>query len=440
LKEWQAMEWLWERLSRSARFVAHFGASGSSWWKERYIFPVLCQEGISYLQQFLFGDWTRAEEESLRHCFHFFAPYAAKNPSLFPQEISRFVSGMCPSFNTEREVFQSRFLGKGGAKSCSWLRDETFARYRARMQSHVRRLPSHRIPEKEESLSIEPQEPLDTFKDETREKAKKRLEEITAIREEIARLSSRIDQDLVKAFPIRKEAEQPVLELKNIKEEVFTFVVLIDGVLMRFSDAVAACISNTDARRLISDVEKTLKRFRSDVSDLRIRSEQLCCSIEEMRNAIIRRLQSLTRVLDHVPMLETTNSFRVHQTRLVKMEREKLKRFRLALTRGPGPEMMLCQLEREIAVVVELAKAFYDEGTEISSMKERLYHFEQHLQQMLSEAQASLQASYLRCLLGEVIEFKKTLEVASDRRLHFGNIVHALNELESQKNMRNVTA
>ena len=88
LQEWQAMKWLWERLSLSARFVSHFGVSTASWWKERYIFPLLCQESVPYLQRFLNGDWTRAEEESLRYCFHFFVPYAAKSPTLFPVEIA----------------------------------------------------------------------------------------------------------------------------------------------------------------------------------------------------------------------------------------------------------------------------------------------------------------------------------------------------------------
>ena len=426
LKEWQAMKWVWECLSWSARFVTHFGTSGSSWWKERYVFPVLCQEAIPFLQRFLCGNWTRGEEESLRHAFHFFAPHAVKHPSLFPEAVSCFLSRACPSFNTEREMAQARLSGKGGAKNCSWLRDETFARYQARMQLLPKRQPSTVAPEKEEIPALEPHELVDAVKEEAKEKAKKRFDEMTATQEEIARLSDSLDQEVRKAFPIRYEAEMSFAELTHLNEEVVSFLVLVDGALARFSDGIAACLSDVQARRLIHDAEKALKGFRNDVSAFRTQADRIIAGIEEIRKALNVRLQSLTRVLDRVPMLESTNLFRVHQARLVKSGREKLKRFRLALTSGPGPEMMFSELDRQVGGIVELAKAFYDEGEEISSMRERLHHFEHQIQQMLKQTLPSSRASSLRDLLGEVIGLKRTLEIASDRKGHFEHIVRSL--------------
>ena len=433
LKEWQAMKWLWEQLSWSARLVTHLGASSSSWWKERYVLPLLCTESISFLQQYVQGDWTRAEEESLRHCFHFFVPYAAKSPDLFPQAITQFLSGICPSFNTERELALSRFLGKGGPKNCSWLRDETFAQYRSRMQALVKRPSSQRVQEKEEPLTPAPREDANSVNDETREKTKKRIEEISSIRDEAAQLVLRMDQSFAKAFPLRQEAEQDVGELKNVKEEMLAFLLEIDGVLFRFSELAAVCISDTEARRLTFDMEKGLKELRFRVSDLRTRGEEICGYLEEQKSTITRRLQALTRVLDHVPLLESANHFRVHQSRVVRMGRENLKRFRGLLTKGPGPDMRLCQLEHEIADAACLATAFYDEGTKIASMKEKLHHLEHHIQELLSHASSSSAAASLRKLLSEAIELKRTLEVASDRSCRFEQIVQGVHECEPKK-------
>jgi hypothetical protein len=431
LKEWQGINWLWRQLSWAARLTSHLGAIGSLWWKERYVFPVLCREGISHLRRFLSGEWGRSEEESLRYCFHFFAPYSKNNLKLFPEDISKFLSGVCPSFNTERELVQNRLLGKGESRNCAWFRDETFARYKARMHSFYTREPLKHVPERGESKKPEPQQPLETINEETKKNIKKYIEDIIVAREEAAALSATVDKDFVKAFPIRQEAEDLFAQIKKIKEEAFALLLSMDDFQMSFSEGAATILSEKEAQGLIAEAKKTLHSVRSDAALLRRMAEQISIGIEHARNTLAKRIHTLTRILDHVPMLEPTNPFRMHQSRLVKIGREKLKRFRLSLTKGPGPEFFMQQLEHEIGDLADLARGFYDEGSEISSMREKLHGFEHQIQRMLDDETPSHRTASLQELLAEVVELKKSLDVASDRELHFEHIVQSLNDLES---------
>lgn len=433
VKEWQAMEWLWGHLSWSARFVTHFGASGSSWWKERYVFPALCEEALPYLQRFLSGAWTRAEEESLRHCFHFFVPYALKEPTLFPEEVAQFLSGTCPSFNTEREMVQNRLTGKVSTKHYSWLKDETFARYCLRMKSLADSVSTTKIVEKGEVVAKKPPESFDVITTETKDKAKKIIDEMVLMREGIEKLSSEMADHFGKIFPLHREADQDVEELKEVKEEALSLLLSIDKILVRFSDLLNSGLTDVEARRIIHEAEKSMKWSSDNITALRTKGKRLCESIEELRNSIVRRLQRLTRLLDHIPMLETSNPFRTHQMRVVRIGREKLKRFRGALSKGPGPDTMLVSLEKEIDDIVELARAFYDEGADITAMKERLHHIEHIVQKMVEEGYSLEQVSKLQSLLAEVRELKTQLEITPDRKRLFERIIARLREVDPQK-------
>lgn len=435
MQEWQAIKWLWDRLSWSARLVTHFGASGATWWKDRYILPILCEESVPYFQKFLRGEWIRFEEESLRHCFHFFSPYASKNPSLFPPEISHFLSGVCPSFNSAREAFQNKLSNKGVFKSCSWMRDESFARYLARLQSLIERLPSRKIFPRVEKEAKPVQPIAEVVREETRERAKKLADQMAQLREEIAQISERVGQAFAKSFPLRHEAEKEMKELQEVKEALLTLLLEVDSALILFPDRFARCTSDTDACSVLSEGDRDQKKFQRRVSELRMQAESEIAVFENLKAMVMQQLHDLARLVDHVPMLESIHPFRMSQMRLVRGAREKVKRFRSSLSKGPGPETSLSELEIEVSDLVGLARALFDEGRDIAIMKEHLHGFEHRIQQRVSELASPLSplSVALQELLEDVIDFKNSLEVASDRKHRFEHIFQAIQELEAKK-------
>ncbi len=432
IQTWQAMTWLWNQLSWSARFMTHFGASGFAWWKQRYIFPILCQESIPYLEKFLDGDWTYVEEESLRHVFHFWAPYSAKNPGLFPQRISKFLSGPCPSFHTERDACQSRVAGGGEGASYSWLADETFATYRSRMNALVRRIPRRRTADVKRVCPADKQQAGDQNTEAMKEKAKKCIEAITSVRDQVEELSAMMDRDVAKAFPLRKEGEQMVADLQQCREEAFSLLFSVDALLMQFSEEISACLPEQEGRTLIHDAEQSLTNLQKQLMMLRSRRDPVCSMIEEHRAAIGTHLQALSRLLDRVPILESAHPFRLHQTRIIRLARDKLKGFRGAISKGPGPEETLRQLECEIERAAELAKDFYDEGRDIVTSQERLHELERRIQKQLSAERHVVRITELRDLLSEVQNLRESLGVASDRKRRVDLIDQHIRELELQ--------
>jgi hypothetical protein len=258
---------------------------------------------------------------------------------------------------------------------------------------------------------------------------------MSAMRDEVAQLVSHVDRDLAKAFPIRQEAEGEIAEFQNVKEDLVTLLLEIDSALHRLPDHMSCRMSNTEACRSIKDGDKDLKAFQNYLSDLRSRGEKHVSALEDIRALTVKRLQIMTRALDHIPMLESTRPFRMQQARLVRMAREKVKCFRMSLSKGSGPEGLLRDLENEIFALEGLARAFYNEGAEIATMKEHLQGFEHRIQKMLTESipVSSGLSLMLRKVLADVVEFKGSLEVVSDRKYRFENIVRDIYELGVQK-------
>ena len=423
---WSSMGWLWGQLSLVAKIASRVGVSGTEWWKERYILPLLLAAAMPHLQRYEAGEWTRTEEESLRHCFLLFAPYVSKGPSFFSPALARFLSDTPPSFIAERDGMLSRLVG---GKNTFWARGETFAHYQTRLRSLMKRSPMPLRPVVEEERV--PHVVAEPVTEATREKLRKLLAELTQVKEEVARLSDQIDHDVAHAFPFRLEAGDLLTDVQKSKEETTSILLYIDDALLYLSDHLVGGVSNSQLSRLIQEEERALADYRPAIAALARMEKAHSASIEEIRATSTHRLHQLTRRLDHVPMLGPTHPFRSHQVQLLKTAREKLKRFRSALVKGPGPEISFFQLEQEMGKLEKLALAFYEEGKEIAFMRERLHRFADQIQALLSHtgSSASDRVEWLQKLLAEVTDLQGNLEVSADRKRAFDRIAHEMEYL-----------
>ena len=362
---------------------------------------------------------------------HFFAPYAVKSPQLFSREMVEFLLRPCPSFHTEREAFQSRLSWKAGHKGALWHKDETFAHYLDRLQSLVHRSsPPPVLKAREAASPIEVKHPVDAIKEETKLRTKRNIEEMTVLRDEAEALSSCLNQQVTKAFPLRQEVSEAVFELKNAKEAALTLLLDIENALSGYCEVMAPCSSDEQAQQYLCRAEQASAEFRRRLVDLRTREEEICSRIEEQRTALFKRLQDLSRALDRVPMLTSAHPFRVHQTRILRQARDRIKQFRIAITKGPGPEMPIDHLERDVETAGRLVKAFYDEGREIDVIKERLHQLEHRIHERLKEERHVSRTLVLQELLTEVVGLRTTLDIAADRNDRLRRIDQEVNELE----------
>jgi hypothetical protein len=422
--DWSAIPWLWNSLPWSARFVKYLGASRSAWWMERYIVPIFCSEGAAHLQRLLAGDWVHSEEEAFQLCFHFFSSRASQ----FSPEIARLLSEPCPSFHTIKMAMQAQCAPKRFSKEWFWFRDETFAQYCSRLRSLVAHVPSIKAAGSEQ---VESQPEADLVTEETRKKASRVVEKLTAIRTRILDTLSSIDQTIASAFPIRCLINDDLDEIQKTKKEAFDLLLALDDELFEFPDSAVSYLSDGELQNKIAGGERALHRHQKAVDDLCIRSEQQRLQCVRNREALMERLYALTRLLDHVPVLSPTQAFREAQVQQIKSGREKIKRFRLSIAKGPGPALSLEELEHEIALSHQLALSFYEEGREVSSMKEHLRRFSDQIRQSLSSTEPVPEQHLMRLhrLLSEVTNVLDGLEWTPDRKKIFEHIEHEMEYL-----------
>jgi hypothetical protein len=407
VQEWQAMEWLWKELPWSARFLSHFGAVSLGWWKRKYILPVLCKAAHPFLEKFSRGEWTRSQESMVRRWFLFFSQFASAEPQLFSPELVAFLSDTCPSF-CGREVFS---------------RDETYARHRARqLATRPDEVESH-----EEVFRRE-----ETVSEETKEAARGLIGKLTNLRESVMTLSGGVDKTFHRAFPMRNEMQRTVTEIHSFQDELFSLLMTLDNGLLCLSDSAFGNLSNREAKSVLSEQGELLTRVRSSMPSLGSRSEELRLQVDELKNGIFNSIHTLVRSLDRLSVLDPSNPFHDLQARVVREAREQIKKFRLALAKGPGPEMSLTQLEELVARQIDLSEEFHAEGARISAIKEKLGRYESHIQVLLSEESHLVhkRSAELRDLLAKIVDVRAGIALMPDLEESFASIARAMEELD----------
>ena len=406
IQEWRDMEWLWKELPWSARFLSHFGAASFEWWKQKYVLPVLCRVATPFLERYARGEWFRQQESMVRKWFYFFSPLAAADSKLFSPALVAFLSDACPSFEG-REGFS---------------RDETYARYRARQT--VTKTSGATVYEEAERR----EEPVS---EEMKGAARSLIGKLSNLRESVITLLGGVDRTFHRAFPMRNEMQRTVAEIHAFQDELFSLQMALDDSLLCLSDSAFGSLSNREAKRVVFEQGERVSSIRSSVTSLGSRAEELRLQVEELKNGIFNSIHTLVRSLDRLSVLDPSNPFHNLQARIVREARDQIKKFRLALAKGPGPEMTLAQLEELVARHIDLSEEFHAEGARLASIKEKLGRYESHVQVLLSEESPLVhkRSAELHDLLAKIIDVRVGITVIPNLEERFASIAREMEDL-----------
>ena len=330
VKEWRTLEWLWSALPWSARFMTHFGAASLEWWKRKYVLPALCQAAVPFLERFVRTAGSYQDAEDGRRWFFFFAPMAVADPQLFPHELVPFLLDTRASFR-ERQGY-SRAPRQGSPMA---LREE--------VREHV--------PYKGTPVS-----------EETKEAARRLIGKLTPLRASAASLLESVDKTLCRAFPMRNEIQQAMADIHSFHDELFSLLTAVDDGLFRLSDSTFGTGTDREAREIVHEHDEFVNHVRAVIPTFKSRAEELYSLVDELRGGLFSRLHALVRSLDHLSQLDPSNPFYNHQSKIVRGARDQIKKFRLSLAKGPGPEITLAQLEALVDQRIGVSEEFHAEG------------------------------------------------------------------------------
>jgi len=401
----KSLQWLWKRLSWSARMLGCVGMKERTWWYRRYVLPILCQAADAHLRRFLLGDWREVEERRLLTLFSFFSKEVLRKPKLFSQEITRFLRGEAPSFAKERKTIQSLLSEKKkGFGSFSWYKDETFSQYQRRMHALQKR--SERLVS-QQSNKNEPQQVQDPLTSATKARLKEALREIQDMKEKVQPFCDGVSSSFSKVFPLRAEVDEIVTSVQEIKEGAFDLVMTLDEL------AFWICEISTDKEtsHRLGEVQDVLKRVSLSLDELRSREKQLKKDGEHKRSSLQRKVQALSRTIDRVHVLPSGTLFREQQSFMIKMARGHLKAFKSALSKGPGPHVRFEEMEKEVSRLLEVARGLYNEGIEIDKVKKELVE----IRKKATDALQSKNKKNLKELLLHIETVLESLDVIGNR-------------------------
>jgi hypothetical protein len=417
--------WVRDRLSWFSRASGYLWGKKSESWLGKHLFPILLEVSIPQLEMFSEGNWKVADETKLKSIFDYFSMRIEACRQKIPKPLEAFLLGPTPSFYQERSRIQALCSTK---TSLQWYRDETFAQYKNRMNTLNQQ-------QKKETTLYHP-----VRKGEVEEagfiprallpKSKERIEAFIGrfqkLKEECALCNYQLDKDIAKAFPLRNEFDFLVGGIQEVKDDLLGILLAIEDEISRLTESFVT-MGEDEVYALFEEEEAFLKEVQAQFKGIQHRSEENRIDVEEKRAFLHKKLQQITRLVDKMQILPAASTFRNHQSRLVRMARDRIKKYKDALQKGPGPDMPLCSLEKDICLFIEMGKDFYDEGVEIESMKEQLIRFSKQLEKVIEKKGST---DILKGILSDVNILKKNLEVSADRKKHFENIVKALSDVD----------
>lgn len=415
--------WVKERLSLFSRFVGFFGGVNRPSWREKYLTPILLEASIPHLQRFFKGNWRVNEEQRLKVIFDFFSARIDTCRNSLEPHLITFLMGPTPSFFQEKARAQA-FLKEGAIQ---WRRDETYSEYKKRLQSMQEkgRPIKEALPRtagiKEEALVFEP------LTKKTKEHLDKTLERLHSIREECIDTSFQLEKDFSKLFPLRYDFESLVTSLKQKQEALFTLILTLENEIAKFSE-MHVIAEEERASLLLEDVDALLENLAAQGRRIKESLLESRSQTEEARSILYKQLQQITRAIDSVNLLPAESAFKEQQARIIRMARDKVKKFKESLSRGPGPGFPFAALEKDVELSIHLAKDFFKEGMEVMSMHEQLSSHIQQVENLVAKESGSKKAKLLS-LLADMKELQKTLEVSPDRQAYFDKVLRTCKEV-----------
>jgi len=412
-EERKKLRWLWKKLPWSARMLGHMGIQEQTWWYRRYVLPVLSQAADLHLRRFLLGDFREVEEKTLSLLFSFFSREALHNPNLFSQEITEFLLGEAPSFSKERKMIQSLLSEKKkGYGSFSWYKDELFSQYQRRMHALHKR-GAFVCEQAEKSEAPEVQDPV---KPATKKRVKQFLTEIRELKEKIESFYETCRESCSKIFPLRFEIDQMVSSIQEVESYAFDLMLTLD----ELSYWVAEVVMDKECRHRLKEAKEVVKKVLDSFDTLRSWEESLKKRGQEEGSHLQKSLQGLSRKIDKIPSLASSGALKQQQASILKKARARVKEFRIALGKGPGPNISFKEMKQEIEHLSEVARGLYDEGVEIERMRKEL----QTLRERVAEKGDSAG------ILSHIENLLNSLEVTSNRKRAFAKIQEEVQALQ----------
>ena len=406
--------WVQERLSIFSRFLGFFGGKGVS-WQEKYLFPILAETSLPYLQQFKEGSWKVYQEAKLKALFDFFSSRIDACRKFLPPELITFLMGPTPSFFQEKARAQAHC--KGGI--CQWRRDEAYLEYKNRLQG----LLGQAKPLKAPKPKTYPEETVAPLTKKTKERLDKTLEQLHKIRDECVECSFQVERDFSKLFPLRFEFESLVIDLQERKEALFSLLLNIEGEIAKLTE-MHVIAEEDQAFCLLEKENHLLQEFSSKAEGMKKGLVKCRSQAQEARTSLYRCMQDLIRMIDSVAVLPKTSSFWPHQERILRMAHEKVKKFKESLSGGPGPGFSFSILEIEVNHFIDLAKQFLEEGVGVDKMRDQLSSLSTQVEKLIEHV-PSPKKKPLQKLLADIHSLHRTLEISSDRAAKFDQIIHA---------------
>ena len=421
--------WLQDKLSFFSRILGFFSGTKSPFWQKRYVLPVIAVFSRPYLYRFYEGDWKAYEEMRLKGLFNFFSEHCFECQEAFSPELQIFLKGTPPSFLRERERLQ--VYSREGV----WGRNETFSEYKKRLQGLFQL--EHREKGGGERLIPQEKEEIIPLSERTKGLLDSLLEKLQAFREKCLECVSQLEKEQAKVFPVRLEAERLVRDMDIHDEKLSRLIQETEREIARLSEMNSnpcegqALALIDEGSLFLCNASGSLQNIRKELLDVRPR-------LDEVRSLLNKDLSDIVHSIDHVLLLPATSVFRPRQARIVRMARDKVKKFKESLTYGPGPGITLVSLEKEVHLLTQLADEFYEEGKDIEVTREKLSFFEEQLKKIIHQ-ETDHKRHVLMALLEEIQTLQKTLEVAPDRKAHVHKIYNALAEVGISRDIANLS-
>jgi len=409
----KGLEWLWKRVSWSGRMLGSVGMQEQKWWYRRYVLPILCRAADAHLRRFLLGDWREIEERRLSTLFSFFSRVVVQNPEFFSREITDFLLGEAPSFSKERKTVQSLLSEKKkGYGSFSWYKDELFSQYQRRMRALHKRGDSSSKQSQENS----PQETQDPLKPATKRRVKEFISEILVLKERIHDFYNTTLEREAKIFPLRAECGKTLSSIQDVQKKSFDLVITLDDL----SSWIAEPFIDKEARRRLKEAKGVMQKISESFEDLCVLEQGLKKEGEGEQSLLQRQVRALSRKIDKLPSLPPSCSLKEQQLSVIKMARTRVKEFRTALVRGPGPNRTFQETEQEVTHFLKTAQALYDEGVEIEQTKSELTQLRKQVEKKEST----------KGLLDRIENILESLEVIANRKKVLAQIYDEVRALQ----------
>lgn len=405
ISEWKTEKWLWRRLSWSGRFVSHLGLSKYTWWKETYILPILCSTGLDLLERYVQAAWTKTDGGLFRRCGSFFSSVVILYPTLFSERGKEFLAEEC-----------SVSFGPKG-KNQEFLSDQSHGLERrepgTRNRPRISMADEEPLSEREVGVLVPV---VERMTEATKHKVRALVDELLTTKKAVEEISADVTKLVQKAFPLRAEISEEMMRLEALQQEVFSLISSLDESLVNLSHIQVLSCSDVEARESIRRETGALKRCQQARAIIFPKIAQHKSWIESARGDLLNRLHSIVRAIDHLSVLEPVNPFYAHQSRIIRGLREHIKRFRLSLSKVPGPDQTIDQLEDIVSKGMALAVQFHEEGIDVARTKDRLYRLSAHVQELLTDIKNPEQSVVLHRILDEISGCGTKVELLTDRK------------------------